>query len=150
MATGTGAGHADFGEYAERKFYFRELRYCEVRRMDLPRTRIRNTGKRKAGPPWSGEYRLARLNEIVTRCNALINLCICCKWVFSSQRACALIPTWRGMGDATGGSPIDCEGQGRLEPCGIGPGICCISYVDFRELRLERTSENSSSKHFGE
>src|SRR5829696_2964189 len=113
MATGTGAGHADFGEYAERKFYFRELRYCEVRRMDLPRTRIRNTGKRKAGPPWSGEYRLARLNEIVTRCNALINLCICCKWAFSSQRVCALIPAWRAMVDPPVASPIIDKGQRR-------------------------------------
>ena len=56
--------------------------------------------------------RSARLNnEIVTLCNALINPCICRKWAFSSQRACALIPPWRGMGDPRVASPIECEGQ---------------------------------------
>jgi len=37
-----------------------------------------------------GGYKQARLNdEIVTLCNSLINLCICCKRAFPSQRACA-------------------------------------------------------------
>jgi hypothetical protein len=40
----------------------------------------RGAGKRKAGPPWRGGYRQARLNDkIVTHCNTLTNLCICCK-----------------------------------------------------------------------
>ncbi len=32
---------------------------------------LRDAGKRKAGPPWRGGYRQARLNEILTRSNAL-------------------------------------------------------------------------------
>jgi hypothetical protein len=75
----------------------------------------REAGKRKAGPPWRGGYRQARLNnKIVTHCNSLINLCICRKWAFSSQRGCALIPAWRGMGDPQVASPIECESQGTL------------------------------------
>jgi hypothetical protein len=58
-----------------------------------------------------GGYRQARLNEIVTLCNASINLWTCRKWTFSSQRICALIPPWRGMGDPLVASPIECEGQ---------------------------------------
>jgi hypothetical protein len=34
-------------------------------------------------------------------------------------------------------SSIECEGQGRLEPCGISLVLCRISYVDFRELQLD-------------
>jgi hypothetical protein len=41
------------------------------------------------------------------------------------------------MGDPGVASPIECEGQGRLEPCGISLVLCRISYVDFRELRLD-------------
>jgi hypothetical protein len=75
----------------------------------------REAGKRKAGPPWRGGYRQARLNnKIVTHCNTMINLCICRKGAFSSQRVCALIPPWRGMGDPQVASPIECESQGTL------------------------------------
>jgi hypothetical protein len=80
---------------------------CKDRGREELRASGRGGGKRKAGPPWRGGYRQARLNNnIVTRCNALINLCICRKWAFSSQRACALIPPWRGMGDPRVASPI--------------------------------------------
>jgi hypothetical protein len=41
------------------------------------------------------------------------------------------------MGDPQVASPIGCEGQGRLEPCGISLVLCRISYVDFRESRLD-------------
>ena len=41
------------------------------------------------------------------------------------------------MGDPGVASPIECEGQGRLEPCGISLVQCRISYEDFREWRLD-------------
>src|SRR5215211_6010515 len=50
-------------------------------------------------------------------CNASNNLRICRKWTFSSQRVCALIPAWRGMGDPLVVSPIECEGQQGLALC---------------------------------
>jgi hypothetical protein len=87
-----------------------------VRTMSLPY--IRNTtaqdqgaGKRKAELPWRGNRQARRNNEILTLCNASNNLRICRKWTFSSQRVCALIPAWRGMGDPLVVSPIECEGQ---------------------------------------
>jgi hypothetical protein len=70
------------------------------------------TQREKPGRLGGGGYRQAWLNnKIVTLCNALINHCICCKWAFYSQRACALIPAWRGMGDPRVESPIECEGE---------------------------------------
>jgi len=91
--------------------------YVQIGRLVVS-TYIRNTiaqdrgaGNTKAGLPWRGGYRHARLNEIVTLCNASNNLRICRKRMFSSQRGCALIPTWRGMGDPLVESPIECQGQ---------------------------------------
>jgi hypothetical protein len=92
--------------------------YVQIGRLVVS-TYIRNTiaqdrgaGNTKAGLPWRGGYRQARRNnKILTLCNASNNLRICRKWMFSSQRGCALIPTWRGMGDPLVESPIECQGQ---------------------------------------
>jgi hypothetical protein len=46
-----------------------------------------------------------------------------------------LMSAWRGMGDPGVASPI-ARRSGQAWPCGIGPGICRISYVDFREKRV--------------
>src|SRR5918998_2410883 len=85
-----------------------------------------------------GGYRQARLNEILPLCNTLNNLCICCKWAFSSQRGCALIPAWRGMGDPRVASPIIYKAQRRPALQHESGGLCGLPTVEVRQ-----TSENT-------
>ena len=103
------------------------------------RNRIRpGAGKRKAGPPWRGGYRQTRLNnEIVTRCNALINLVYAAYGRFFAESMC-FDTTMEGNGGPWGGVP-HCAKVSAAWLCGIGLGLCGMC-----------TSENSYSTNSGE
>jgi hypothetical protein len=122
-------------------WYYRFLMYADLRTLDTLPKKYRRIGpglwgNRKAGPPRRGE-RQARLDTEIVTLRPI--------FVYDANgrflRGGMCFDTGlEGNGGPSGRVP-PCPKVSAACPCGIGPGLCSISCVDFREDLLGEVRE---------